>query len=69
MGREDSRCLYLPHFRLTDGFLYAEVDTLITSLDLAAQTPTSRFASKRALMSDLGLTEEQFLIGLMFDSD
>lgn len=55
--------LYLPHFRPTDSFLYAGVDTLITSLDLAAQTPTSR------KVSYLGLTEEQFLIGFMFDSD
>lgn len=57
-------------FGPTETFLYAGVDKLITSLDFAAQTPTFQFASKRALMSDLGLTEEQFLdTGLLAGCD
>ena len=48
-------------FGPTETFLYPGVDKLITSLDFTAQTPTFQFASKRSLLSDLGLTEEQFL--------
>jgi len=50
--------------------LYSGVDKLITSLDFAAQTPTFQFTSKRSLMTDLGLNEEQFLdTGLLAGCD
>ena len=46
------------------------MDKLITSLDFAAQTPTFQFASKRSLIIDLGLNEEQFLdTGLLAGCD
>jgi Temperature dependent protein affecting M2 dsRNA replication len=57
-------------FGPTETFLYPGVDKLITSLDFSAQTPTFQFASKRALMTDLGLSEEQFLdTGLLAGCD
>ncbi|KAF8211055.1 XPG I-region protein [Mycena galopus ATCC 62051] len=54
----------------TDTLLYPGVDKLITSLDLApppssssntAHTPTFTFLSKRALLTELGVSEDQFL--------
>ncbi|KAJ7654581.1 XPG I-region protein [Mycena polygramma] len=45
----------------TDTLLYPGVDKLITSLDLAASTPTFTFLSKRALLAELTVTEDQFL--------
>ncbi|KAJ7114054.1 XPG I-region protein [Mycena epipterygia] len=45
----------------TDTLLYPGVDKLITSLDLAAAAPTFTFLSKRALLSELTVTEDQFL--------
>ena len=41
--------------------LYPGVDKLITNVDLASQTPTFSFTSKRALLNDLQLSEDQFL--------
>ncbi|KAI6111619.1 temperature dependent protein affecting M2 dsRNA replication-domain-containing protein [Pisolithus croceorrhizus] len=46
--------------------LYPGVDKLITSIDLTAAAPTFTFASKRAILSDLGVSEDQFLdIGIL----
>ncbi|KAJ7691926.1 XPG I-region protein [Mycena rosella] len=48
-------------FGPTDTLLYPGVDKLITSLDLAAAAPTFTFLSKRALLNELAVTEDQFL--------
>ncbi|KAF7345495.1 XPG I-region protein [Mycena venus] len=45
----------------TDTLLYPGVDKLITSLDLTSATPTFTFLSKRALLSELTVSEDQFL--------
>ncbi|KAJ7236433.1 XPG I-region protein [Mycena haematopus] len=45
----------------TDTLMYPGVDKLITSLDLAAATPTFTFLSKRNLLSELTVSEDQFL--------
>ncbi|KAJ6580802.1 XPG I-region protein [Mycena capillaripes] len=45
----------------TDTLLYPGVDKLITSLDLSSSTPTFTFLSKRALLQELSVTEDQFL--------
>ncbi|KAI5985914.1 XPG I-region protein, partial [Pisolithus orientalis] len=53
-------------FGPTDTLLYPSVDKLITSLDLTAAAPTFTFASKRSILNDLGVTEDQFLdIGIL----
>lgn len=53
-------------FGPTDTLLYPGVDKLITSLDLTAVAPTFTFASKRAILSELGVSEDQFLdIGIL----
>ncbi|KAF7317594.1 XPG I-region protein [Mycena kentingensis (nom. inval.)] len=50
----------------TDTFLYPGVDKLITSFDLLAPTPSFTFASKRNVMGELGVSEDQFLdIGIL----
>jgi len=50
--------------------LYPGVDKLITNVDFSASPPTFQFISKKSLMSDLGLTEEQFLdTGLLLGCD
>ncbi len=54
----------------TDTLLYPGVDKVITSLDLLSATPTFTFVSKRAIMADLGVSEEQFLdIGILVGFD
>ncbi|KAJ7173415.1 XPG I-region protein [Mycena filopes] len=45
----------------TDTFLYPGVDKLITSLDLAAASPTFTFLSKRTILTELTLNEDQYL--------
>jgi hypothetical protein len=45
----------------TDTLLYAGVDKLITSLDLSSPNPSFTFLSKKGLLQDLGLAEDQFL--------
>ncbi|KIM51736.1 hypothetical protein SCLCIDRAFT_1224203 [Scleroderma citrinum Foug A] len=53
-------------FGPTDTLLYPGVDKLITSLDLTAATPMFTFTSKRNILADLGVTEDQFLdIGIL----
>ncbi|KAF8141877.1 PIN domain-like protein [Boletus edulis] len=50
----------------TDTLLYPGVDKLITSLDLTSSTPSFTFTSKRPILNDLGVTEDQFLdIGIL----
>ncbi|PPQ69602.1 hypothetical protein CVT26_001590 [Gymnopilus dilepis] len=50
----------------TDTLLYPGVDKLITSLDLASPNPTFQYTSKRNLLQELGVTEDQFLdIGIL----
>lgn len=48
-------------FGPTETLLYPGVDKLITSVDLSTSSPTFTYMSKRAILPDLGLTEEQFL--------
>ncbi|KAK2465487.1 hypothetical protein APHAL10511_002379 [Amanita phalloides] len=45
----------------TDILLYPGVDKLITSLDLNSPNPSFTFLSKKNLVHDLGLSEDQFL--------
>ncbi|KAJ7080750.1 XPG I-region protein [Mycena belliarum] len=45
----------------TDTLLYPGVDKLITGLDLAAASPTFTFVSKRAVLGELAVSEDQFL--------
>ena len=45
----------------TDTLLYSGVDKLITSLDLISPNPSFTFLSKKSLVQDLALSEEQFL--------
>ncbi|KAJ6621505.1 XPG I-region protein [Mycena sp. CBHHK59/15] len=53
-------------FGPTDTLLYPGVDKLITALDLTAAIPTFTFASKRALLGELSVSEDQFLdIGIL----
>lgn len=50
--------------------LYPGVDKVITSLDLSANSPTFQFASKRVIVQDLGVSEDQFLdIGILVGFD
>lgn len=54
----------------TDTLLYPGVDKLITSLDLTSATPSFTFVSKRNVLTDLGLSEDQFLdIGILVGFD
>ncbi|KAG9309923.1 XPG I-region protein [Chiua virens] len=54
----------------TDTLLYPGVDKLITSLDLTSSTPSFTFASKRSILNDLGVNEDQFLdIGILVGFD
>lgn len=48
-------------FAGTDALLYPALDKLITSLDLSSPTPTFTFVTKRNILADLQLSEEQFL--------
>ncbi|KAF8625513.1 hypothetical protein AX17_006825 [Amanita inopinata Kibby_2008] len=50
----------------TDTLLYPGVDKLITSLDLNSPNPSFTFLSKKSLMQELSVNEEQFLdIGIL----
>ena len=54
----------------TDALLYPGVDKLIISIDLLAFEPTFNYISKRNIMTDLGVTEENFLdIGILVGFD
>ncbi|KAL0955232.1 hypothetical protein HGRIS_004133 [Hohenbuehelia grisea] len=54
----------------TDALLYPGVDKIITSLDLISATPSFTYASKRAILSDLGVNDDQFLdIGILVGFD
>lgn len=53
-------------FGPTDTLLYPGVDKVITSIDLVSSTPTFSFVSKRNILNDLGLSEDQFLdVGIL----
>lgn len=53
-------------FGPTDTLLYPGVDKLITSLDLVSSNPTFQYASKRACIGELGVSEDQFLdVGIL----
>ncbi|TDL23820.1 XPG I-region protein [Rickenella mellea] len=57
-------------FGPTDTLLYPGVDKLITSVDLSSPTPSFTFVSKKNILADLGLTEDQFLdTGIMLGFD
>lgn len=57
-------------FGPTDALLYPGVDKLITSLDLTSANPSFSFTSKRSVLSDLGVSEDQFLdIGILVGFD
>ncbi|THH27198.1 hypothetical protein EUX98_g6990 [Antrodiella citrinella] len=57
-------------FGPTDTLLYPGVDKLITSLDLTSANPSFTFVSKRNILADLGLSEDQFLdIGILVGFD
>jgi len=46
------------------------MDKLITALDLTSSNPTFQYTSKRGLMQELGVTEDQFLdIGILVGFD
>lgn len=45
----------------TDVLLHHGVDKLITSVDLQSPTPSFTYVTKRAIIGDLQLTEDQFL--------
>jgi hypothetical protein len=50
----------------TDTLLYPGVDKLITSLDLTSSSPSFTFTSKRSILNDLLVNEDQFLdIGIL----
>jgi hypothetical protein len=50
----------------TDTLLYPGVDKLITSINLTGADPTFTFTSKKAILGDLRVTEDQFLdIGIL----
>jgi hypothetical protein len=54
----------------TDTLLYPGVDKLITALDLTSVSPSFTFTSKRSILNDLGVTEDQFLdIGILVGFD
>jgi 5'-3' exonuclease len=57
-------------FGPTDALLYPGVDKLITFLDLSSPNPSFSFTSKRSILSDLGVSEDQFLdIGILVGFD
>lgn len=54
----------------TDTLLYPGVDKLITSVNLTGTDPTFTFTFKKAILGDLGVTEDQFLdIGILVGFD
>ncbi|KAH8103924.1 XPG I-region protein [Cristinia sonorae] len=57
-------------FGPTDTLLYPGMDKLITSLDLTSANPSFTFVSKRNIIADLGLSEDQFLdVGILVGFD
>ncbi|THG95204.1 hypothetical protein EW026_g6405 [Hermanssonia centrifuga] len=57
-------------FGPTDTLLYPGVEKLITSLDLASNSPSFTHVSKRTVLNDLGLSEDQFLdVGILLGFD
>jgi hypothetical protein len=57
-------------FGPTDALLYPGVDKIITTLDLTSPTPSFSYVSKRNIISDLGVSEDQFLdIGILVGFD
>ncbi|KZV74508.1 XPG I-region protein, partial [Peniophora sp. CONT] len=54
----------------TDTLLYPGVDKLITSVNFTANPPTFTFVSKKSILGDLGVSEDQFLdIGILVGFD
>jgi len=54
----------------TDTLLYPGVDKLITSINLTSTDTTFTFTSKKAILGDLGVSEDQFLdIGILVGFD
>lgn len=54
----------------TDTLLYPGVDKLITSVNLTGAEPTFTFTSKKAILADLGVSEDHFLdIGILVGFD
>lgn len=50
----------------TDALLCPGVDKIITSIDLLSPSPSFTYVSKKAILTDMGVTEEQFLdIGIL----
>ncbi|KAG5642915.1 hypothetical protein DXG03_001886 [Asterophora parasitica] len=57
-------------FGPTDTLLYPGVDKLITSLDLAPTNPSFTFTSKRSILQELAVSDDQFLdIGILVGFD
>lgn len=57
-------------FGPTDTLLYPGVDKLITSLDLTSAAPSFTHVSKRTVLNELGLSEDQFLdVGILLGFD
>ncbi|KAG6812120.1 hypothetical protein H0H92_004288 [Tricholoma furcatifolium] len=57
-------------FGPTDTLLYPGVDKLITSLDLLSPTPSFTFVSKRSILQELAVNDDQFLdIGILVGCD
>ncbi len=56
------KCYINTIYASSDTLLYpAGVDKLITSLDLNSPNPSFTFLSKKSLLQDIGITEDQFL--------
>ncbi|KAF8653531.1 hypothetical protein AX16_003915 [Volvariella volvacea WC 439] len=54
----------------TDALLYPGVDKLITAVDFTSSTPTFTFTSKKSILVELGVNEDQLLdIGLLVGYD
>lgn len=54
----------------TDTLLCPGVDKIITSVDLISEKPSFTFVSKRSILNDLGVSEDQFLdIGILIGFD
>lgn len=54
----------------TDALLYPGIDKLVTSIDLASSVPTFTHVSKRSILNDLAVSEDQFLdVGILLGFD
>lgn len=54
----------------TDALLYPGIDKLVTSIDLASPVPTFTHVSKRSILNDLAVSEDQFLdVGILLGFD